>query len=124
MTKSTKAPLNTAELSTLWRDARNVRATAERKGVTLDACEERRETYIAQNFFEIGCWLFYYSKRVGLAGKEGLKARIDCAIRLKKAGIENPGYDFFTVFDFGERTFDTIFEMGDSHQVVNALKLA
>jgi len=36
--------------------------------------------------------------------------------------LGNPGYAFFTVFEFGEREFDTIFEMGDSAQVLNGLR--
>jgi hypothetical protein len=60
---------------------------------------------------------------VYLEGAEGLKSRIDCARRIFLSGINNPGYDFFTVFDFGERQFDSIFEMGDAEQVIEAIRL-
>lgn len=116
------APISTAERAQLRSDARDVRATAERKMLTLDWYEEKQETAFATDQFELGCWLFYFSRRIGLEGPDGLKARIECAERLFMSGICNPGYDFFTVFNFGERQFDTIFEMGDAELVVDALR--
>ena len=67
--------------------------------------------------FELGCWLHFYSTRVYATGTW---ARIDCVRRLLLAEYEqlNPSYDFFTVFDFGERQFDTCFEMDDSQSVM------
>jgi hypothetical protein len=67
----------------------------------------------------LGCWLFYYSRRIY---SESVDTRIDCARRIFIEGIANPGYRFFTVFDFGERQFDTLFEMGDAEQVVDGLR--
>ena len=117
-----KAPLTVRELAQLKSDAKNLPATAKRKDVTLDAYDNKRETAAAKQHFELGCWLYYYSRRVYLANEEGLKARIDCARRLFLCGFTNPGYQFFTVFDFGERQFDTIFEMGDADEVIMALR--
>ena len=119
------APLTNEQLAQLRADANDIRATAIRKQVTLDEFDFRREDAAARNSFELGCWLYFYSRRVGLSGQEGFASRVDCARRIFESGIENPHYDFFTVFDFGERDFDTIFEMGDSKEVVAALvKLA
>jgi hypothetical protein len=98
----------------------NLRATADSKRVTLDAREERREKAAGTKHFELGCWLYYYHLRVGR--QDGLADRIDCARRIFVGGFANPGYQFFTVFNFGERQFDTIFEMGDADQVVDGLR--
>lgn len=117
-----KAPLTSKELAVLRADSQNIRAAAERKVLTLDAWEERRETDAAKQHFDLGCWLYYYSRRVYLDSEEGLKNRIDCARRIFLAGLTNPGYGFFTVFDFGERQFDTIFEMGDAEQIIDGLR--
>ncbi|WP_426172382.1 hypothetical protein [Pseudoduganella sp. R-34] len=114
------APLSNAELAQLRNDARDLRAAATRKGHTMDSYEEIEERIAAQNYFELGTWLFYYSKRI--SKPEGLKDRIDCARRLFEAGVYHPGYQFFTVFDFGERQFDTLVEMGDADDVLDGLR--
>jgi hypothetical protein len=119
MFKRAKAPLSSAERQQLKTDAANIRATATRKGHTLDAWAESAERNAAADHFELGCWLFYYNRRVG---RDTVESRIDCARRIFVAGITNPGYDFFTVFDFGERQFDTIFEMGDANEVIDGLR--
>ena len=116
----TSAPLGAHVLAQLRADAQNIRATAERKGLTLTSWEEREEIEAAKEHFNLGCWLFYYRHLV--YQKDGLRHRIDCARRLFLTGIDNPGYRFFTVFEFGEREFDTIFEMGDGGQVVAGLE--
>lgn len=38
------------------------------------------------------------------------------------SGFNNPEYGFHTVFDFGERQFDDIFEQGDSKAVIAGLR--
>lgn len=113
------APITAAQRQKLLRDAEDLKAAARRKGVTLDAWDESRESLAAKLHFELGCWLFYYSRKVGMPG--GFRERVDCLRRLFEAGITQPGYRFFTVFDFGERQFDTCVEMGDGDAVVNAL---
>ncbi len=118
------APITPITRSRLLRDSQNVRATAIRKGVSLDKYEEVRESLVAKKHFELGCWLHYYSDRVGLPTGAGLKTRVECALRLFLNGIINPTYDFFTVFDFGERQFDGLFEAGDADQVLAHLRQA
>jgi hypothetical protein len=115
-----QAPIKSEYLDLLLNDSDNVRKVAERKNTTLDAREEREETEFAKSHFKLGCWLFYYSRRVGLT--DGFNDRVDCARRIFQAGFTNPRSRFFTVFDFGERNFDTIFEMNDGDQVVEALR--
>lgn len=117
-----QAPLSKATREQLKKDIADLPATAKRKGLTLDRWEQASETRAAKKHFELGCWLHYYSTRVGIPGELGLAARVDCARRIFMAGIKNPGYDFMTVFDFGERDFDTIFESGDSKQVIDRLR--
>jgi len=122
MTKAKYPPISEAELARLRADARDIPATARRRNTTLDAWDLRSERAAAEKHFALGCWLFYYSRRIFLTGPEGLKHRIDCARRIFEAGFANPGYAFFTVFEFGEREFDTIFEMGDSAMVLEGLR--
>lgn len=118
-----RAPLSQSDRTQLRADAKNLKAAAIRKQVTLDRWDEARETAAAKTYFELGEWLFYYSRRVYGTGPQGLSDRIDCARRIYESGLINPGYQFFTVFDFGERQYDTIFEMGDAEEVVDGLRL-
>jgi len=120
MNLNNPAPISQTVRARLLAGAGNIRAAAQRKGTTLDSFEERRESNAAREHFELGCWLHYYAPLVGRG--DGLQARIDCAARLFLSGITNPGDDFFTVFDFGDRQFDTIFEMGDSEMVIDGLR--
>lgn len=119
-TRRIRAPISTAERKQLKANLANLRTVAERKGAPLDDWDERQERIAGEQHFELGCWLFYYCQRVGL--QDGLGDRIDCARRIFTEGITNPRYQFFTVFNFGERQFDTIFEMGDATQVINGLR--
>lgn len=117
-----RAPLAATERAQLRADAKNLRSTAQRKQITLDRWEEARESAAADAHFELGAWLFYYRNRISATGAQGLQDRIDCARRIYEAGLTNPGYDFFTVFDFGERQYDTIFESGDAEAVLDGLR--
>jgi len=114
------APLTSMQLEQLRTDANDVRAAAARKGVDLDAWDEARERDAARTNFALGTWLFYFSTRVGKVG--GLGDRIECLRRLFEARIYQPGYQFYTVFDFGERQFDTCVEMGDADEVKDGLR--
>lgn len=119
VTKRVTAPITAAERKQLKANLADLRATAARKQTTLDAWDESSERQAGTDNFELGCWLYYYNRRVGT---EGIEARIDCARRIFLAGITNPGYRYFTAFDFGERQFDTIFEMGDGAEVIKGLR--
>ena len=113
------APITAAERKQLAANLADLRGTAERNRTTLDDWEERNEREAGRQHFELGCWLYYYNRRVGT---EGVEARIDCARRIFLEGITNPRYQFFTAFSFGERQFDTIFEMGDAKEVIEGLR--
>lgn len=119
-----KAPISTTARNQLQQDVRDIKAAAARKQVTLDRYEEARELQMAKKHFELGCWLHYYGGKFGQSSDAGFKARVECAMRLFLSDIASPSYDFFTVFDFGERQFDTIFEMGDADEVVDRLRSA
>lgn len=117
-----KAPLTTEVRAQLRADARNIRAAADRKQVSLDRFEELRESRMAQQHFELGCWLFRFTKLRGLTPAQYLQERVDIVTRLFLAGLNNPRYDFFTVFDFGERQFDSIFEDGEAKAVIGGVR--
>lgn len=116
------APLDKADLQQIIDDIGDIRAAAKRKNVTLDTWDECRELRAAKEHFDLGCWFFHYRFLVGSVGEEGFRARVDCARRSFLEGIFNPGYKFFTLFDFGERHFDTLFEMGDAERVIAELR--
>jgi hypothetical protein len=122
MSKSGYPPISKAELDQLRLDSKNVRAAAERKGTTLDRWEEAEESAVAKSNFMLGSWLYYYSKQVDQRGQHALKNQIDCLYRLFRAGFDNPGYQFFTVFNFGERQFDGLLEDGNASQVLQGLR--
>ena len=118
----TTALISKTERAQVLRDTADLHATAKRKGVTLDRYEEAREKAVATKHFELGCWLLRFTKLRGLPPEQYLTERIDVVTRLFLAGFTNPHYDFFTVFDFGERQFDGIFEEGDSEEVLEGLR--
>lgn len=117
-------PISIDKITQLRADAANLPGTAARKGTTLDRWDEHQESAAAKNHFDLGCWLYYYQSRMRSCADpvQGLKDRIDCAKRIFEAGLNNPGYQFFTAFDFGERDFDGIFEQGDSLHVIHGLR--
>jgi len=119
-----KAPISPVARQQLGRDAKDIKGTALRKGLSLDRYEEARELRFAKEHFELGCWLHFFHRKVGLSTEEGFQARVECALRIFLSGIHNPSYDFSTVFDFGERDFDTLFESGDSATVIDRLRAA
>jgi hypothetical protein len=119
-----KAPLPAVVRQRLVMDAKHVRATAGRKELQIDDFEARREESMARMHFELGCWLRHFTTLISRPDEIGLNARIECALRIFLSGITNPSYDFHTVFDFGERDFDAIFEMGDSEAVIENLQFA
>jgi hypothetical protein len=114
------APLSATVRAKLRHDLQNLKATAARKNTTLDRYDEASESAAGSANFELGCWLYYYSTRVGQP--DSFQDRVDCARRIFLAGYTYLHYEFFTAFDFGERQFDTIFEMGDGSEVVEALR--
>ncbi|WP_196493113.1 hypothetical protein [Burkholderia territorii] len=111
------APLTAAQRAKLQRDSANLHRTAKRKGITMDEWDHRLESAAARDHFELGCWLYYYTTI-----PDTLQNRIDCARRMFDAGISSPGYQFFTVFEFGERQFDSLFEQGDAEEVIEGLR--
>lgn len=114
------APISRIERAQLVRDAANLQAAAKRKGLTLDLYG--REGTMAKKHFELGCWLWRFTKIRDLPSEQYLAERVEIVTRLFLAGFRNPRYDFFTVFDFGERQFDGIFEQGDSQDVIDGLR--
>lgn len=88
----------------------------------MNAWQEERESAAATSDFLLGTWLYYYTHGVYKRGTHTLQDQIDCLYRLFRAGIHHPRYRFFTVFDFGEREFDTIMEQGNSDQVIQGLR--
>jgi hypothetical protein len=119
-----KAPIPAAVRAQLKRDAQNVRACAERKGLSMDHWEEMDEAEHAKNHFELGCWLYFYQRSFYDLSKDSINERVQCMLRLFLNGFTNPGYRFYTVFDFGERQFDSIMEMGDSERVMAEMQKA
>lgn len=116
-------PLSEKQFKQLRADAADLYATAARKGVSFDSWDHMREAPAAIDHFELGCWLFYYSTLIQKPGKKNLSYRVDCARRIFEAGFTRLGYEFFTLFDFGERQFDSMFEQGDSSDLIDGLRL-
>jgi hypothetical protein len=115
-----RAPLSNAVRERLRRDLQNMEATAARKQLHFDAWDAIFDKDDGERHFELGCWLYYYSTRI--RRPEAFQDRVDCARRIYLAGFQHLNYRFYTVFDFGEREYDTLAEMDDSAEVVDALR--
>lgn len=114
-----KAPLCQKVRDLLKRDARDITATAARHGDEKpDANTVMMEQSAADEHFELGCWLFFYHDKLHVSTLN----RIDCLRRIIASGIGEPKNRFHTVFRFGERQFDSLFEMDDGKQVIHALR--
>ena len=114
------APISAELRRQLETDVKDLRATAERKHVDMDEWQFRQEHAAAKKHFELGCWLFYYSKRAGTRG--GFEDRVNCARLLFEAGFYQLDYEFFTAFEFGYRQFKNLFLLEDSEDVKDALR--
>lgn len=118
----TSAPITERERAQLRRDVQtsNIVACAKRKSLDLDPRSLLIEAHKGAQYFDLACWLYYYNRRVGT---QGIWARIDCVRRLLLSDYPSfsPSYDFYTVFGFGDREFDTCFEMHDGAEVVRSL---
>lgn len=117
-----RAPLTKEQLATLRADAKDPASAAQRKGLEVSAWELHDEKRVARDHFELGTWLHYFHGRVGLTTPEGFASRVDCLRRILESGINTVNYNFHTVFDFSERAQDTCVEMGDSDEVLAALR--
>lgn len=117
------APITAKERSMLARRAGDIPATAKAFSIEMTWQELESEKRFAQEHFELGCWLYYYRRLIGLPGATGFVHRLACAAIIFQSGFTSIKNDqAFTVFGFGERQFDTIFEMGDGSQVVEGLR--
>jgi hypothetical protein len=118
MLNKDKAPLTSEQRKMLKAYASDLKATAKEKGITLSDADFRIEKEVAEKHFELGCWLFWY-KNNGLfsSGLHGFQLRVACFKMLEENYLGSPEYDFFTVFGFGERDYDSLLEMGDGDKV-------
>lgn len=116
-----RAPVSTRDRMQLWSGLKDIHNSAKAKGYTLDASS--REDVIGEHHFELGCWLHHYRFKVSGLQEISILDRIDCLRRIIGAGFNEINDDsFLVVFGFGQRAFDGIFEMGDSHQIQNWLR--
>lgn len=120
--RSALPPLPASVLQQLKIDASDIVATAKRKSFMLDRWEESQERFHAKNYFHLGCWLYYYGRFIYKTGDIGFQNRVDCLARILEADLCPIGYAFFVVFEFGERQFDTLLEMGDADLVIEAVR--
>lgn len=105
------APITITERVELRRNARDVARTAVWKGFACDPMHAETVGKLAQEYFDLGCWLYYYSKRLDV--QDNLAERVDCAWRLFDAGISDPGDNFLIIFGFGRRHFAALFKDGN-----------
>lgn len=107
----------------------NIRQVAIRKNLDVCTRDLLREAEIGER--EIQFLTKLHNLRIGTTqeGEHGLNARIACATHIFTAADQSScvtirdikSWNAYTVFDFGEREFDALFEMGDGAQVKDAL---
>ncbi|MDQ1090687.1 hypothetical protein QE400_000100 [Xanthomonas sacchari] len=105
-----RAPVSSATRDRLRRDCNTTQAVMEaaaRAGRTLDARDAYREFRVAQDHFELGCWLVHY--RLLIKGEGGDQARCECAEFLLEHGLMEPTRNFETVFGFGVDCYLSVF---------------
>lgn len=111
------APISLAQRQTLRRRLANLRATAARRGTTLDEWDEHRESRAGEQHFELGAWCWWSTQRADLT----IENRVAVIFAMLASGLTSIGYEFFTAFEFGEREFDRFFEMCDGAELVQAV---
>lgn len=116
-----RAPLTAQTLSYLWSGAAAVDVCASRKGISRTPDQLRQDQTLAAEQFELGCWLHFYSLRV--LDPQMTAFRIDCLRRILLSDLNDcsPGNGFHAVFDFSQREFEAILEMGDVTDVLQAI---
>lgn len=113
------APLNASHRERLLRDIRNIEAIERKKGLCSDYGSTAREQLWAETHFELTAWLRWY---MGDRTRQNCVAtRALMVFLLWEGGAPAIGYMAHTLTDFGERTFDDMFEQGDGDDVVRAL---
>jgi hypothetical protein len=112
------APITPRQRAMLLARLKDLRGTAQMHGTSLSDWELMDEANAARLHFEVGAWGWWsQQRRESLSVQD--RARVIFAVLA--SGKTSVGYEFFTAFEFGERQFDAFFEMGDGHEVVDAV---
>ena len=113
------SPLSQSHRDRLFRDIRNIEAIERKKGYIDDPSSTRFHQAWAQDHHELVAWLRWYMADEGRKACVATRALI--VFLLWESGVPDIGYLAHTLTDFGERTFDDMFEQGDGDQVVRAI---
>lgn len=109
-----RSPVTPAQRGMLQQRVADVAGEAKRRGIALDEYDKRRQQWVAETDFELGCWLWWASQREGTLSVSQ-RAQIACAVFA--TGRASVGHDFLTVFEFGERDWNRGFASVDAAEV-------
>lgn len=115
------APITARQRTMLRKRLANIEATARARGVTLDAWDKYTEEDAGRTHFELGAWLWWAAHH-GVVNSGCVETRAHVVHMILASGKSDIGYEFYTVFEFGERDFDSFFEYGDGLDVVMAVR--
>lgn len=112
------APVSLRDRAMLRRRLADLPAVARRRGTTLSDWDRRIEEAAGRTHFEVGAWLWWAQQR---GERLTLDDRARVVFAVLASGLTTVGYEFFTVFEAGERDWDSFFEMNDGAELVEAV---
>jgi len=110
------APVSYKIRAQLERRLHNIHRIAKRDGWDTHDVQFQQEQ--GQQNFELAMWCYWLSRRRKSFTVSDRARLVLAVLSSGKTSIEN---EFLIVFNFSERSFDAIFEMGDGDEVVEAI---
>jgi len=111
-----RAPLSNTDRKAITKDIANIEVVARAKDYDCSASEARYDKRMAEDHFELTCWLKWFM--TSQARRDCVATRALIVFLIFENGLQGLAYEFHTITDFGERQFDDIFEKNDGGDVI------
>jgi len=115
-----QAPITAGQRRWFARNVTKLQDLLDARGERITRADLARATAAAHEHFELGCWLYFYSRFIHHPGAKA--ARIDCLRRLLATGFTNLDRQFLVAFDIGRRQFDSLLQSDDAMEVMSGVR--